>query len=246
MARYITTIIIALLAFTSPSSDATESANTSLNFRIFGVGSDDFNGLFFFNGQTYQELTFNRTSRSTETYHYRGEPKIRLYLKNPNFTLERPNEPQYIQAGAANIPADISTSVIIIAAEQENRTVPSSERRYQAFVMNDNRDTFGVNTVAILNTTSVQLYGKVGEETLSLAKGESQQFDYTRYSGKDRGIPVSFAFETQNGPRLVLSNDIRLAKNRRVILILQPPINRNSTRIETRMLSEAIYPKESE
>ena len=244
MVRQITTLIIALFTLVSLQSNAAEPTDVTLDFRIFGVGSDDFKGLFFFNGQTYEELTFNRTSRSTKTYRYQGKPTLGLYLQNPDFKAEQPDQPQYIQAGSTNIPNHVSTSVIIIAAEQENRKVARAQRRYQAFVMNDAKETFGINAVAILNTTRVQLYGKVGEETLSLAQGASQQFDYTRYSGKEKGIPVSFAFETKFGPRLVMSNDIRLAKNRRVILILQPPRHQNSTRIETRILSEAIYPEE--
>ena len=246
MVRHITTLIIALFTLVSLQSNATELTDVTLDFRIFGTGPDDFKGLFFFNGKTYEELSFNRTSRSTTTYHYQGKPILDLYLQNPNFTAEQLGEPQYIQAGSTNIPDNVSTSIVIIAAELQNRNVARAQRRYQAFVMNDAKETFGVNAVCILNTTRVQLYGKVGEHTLSLASGESQQFDYTRYSGTEKGIPILFAFKTKNGPRLVMSNNIRLAKNRRVILILQPPRHPNSTRIETRTLSEAIYPKKPE
>ena len=214
----------------------------SLDFRVFGVGHDDFKELYFYNGKAFEALNFKRTSRSEKTYSYRGSSKFGIYIKNPNYEFGNDNEPPYNEVASGGLDEGFSTGLIVLAANPNNRDVASQERSYKVFIIDDSKEAFTRNSVIFINVTGVHLYGKVGETNLNLPIGHSTPISYSEYANKDKGIPITFAFESKKGPRLVLSNDIRLASNRRVVLILEPPKRKNSTRIDIRMLSEAIYP----
>jgi hypothetical protein len=246
MVRLFATLVITAIAITSQLSGNDFENIISLDFRVFGVGHDDFKELYFHNGKSFEPLNFKRTSRSEKTYSYRGPPTFGIYVKNPSYTQGNENEKPYNEVATRRLEGEFPTGLIVLAANPNNRDVATHERSYKVFISDDSRDAFTRNSVIFINVTGVHLYGKVGETNLNLPVGNSAPISYSKYANKDKGIPITFAFKSKNGPRLVLSNDIRLAANRRVVLILEPPRRKNSTRVEIRMLSEAIYPASDE
>lgn len=245
MVKQFTTLVFLFIAIGTLAYAKEQQKEISIDFRVFGVGRDHFEELYFFNGKEIEPLEFLRTSRSISTYQYRGSPELNIYFKNPNYIAEDENNPPYLLATSAQIDPSISQGLVIFAANSSNRDVQIHERTYELFIINDAPESFARNSLLLVNTTGVPLFGKAGSTDIDIQPGAIASVDFSDYAGSDKGIPIGLAFEAKNGPRLVLSNDIRIATNRRVVLILERPKRPNSTRLEIRMLSEAIYPKET-
>lgn len=245
MAKHLTTLVFLFFAMVTPSYAKELQNEISIDFRVFGVGRDHFEGLYFFNGNEIEPLQFTRTSRSISTYQYRGAPELNIYVKNPHYVAGDENHPPYLIATSTQIDPTIGQGLVIFAANPSNRDVLAHERTYNLFIINDAPESFTRNSLLLVNTTGVPLFGKAGSTYIDIMPGAVAAVDFSDYAGSDKGIPIGLAFEAKNGPRLVLSNDLRIATNRRVVLILERPKRPNSTRLELRMLSEAIYPKET-
>lgn len=245
MVKHFTTLVLLFIAMGTQSHAQEPQAEISMDFRVFGVGRDHFEELYFFNGKEIEPLQFARTSRSVLTYRYRGSTELNIYFKNPNYVAGDENNPPYLLATSAQIDPTITQGLVIFAANPTNRDVQAHERTYDLYIINDAPDSFTRNSLLLVNTTGVPLFGKAGSTKLDIKPGAVASVDFNDYAGSDKGIPIGLAFEAKNGPRLVLSNDLRIATNRRVVLILERPKRPNSTRLEIRMLTEAIYPKET-
>lgn len=239
MARRLATLIALSLALLQLASAQARPETVSVTFRIYGVGQDHFEGLFFFDGDTYQTLELNKTSRSTNAYEYRGPPRLSIHAENPNYRLGEPSELRYVELATIPLDQSYEEALLILVANTDNREGPGDERRYQTFLIDDSISAFGRNAIMILNATGADLYGKVADSTLLLPRGESEKIDYTGLVNQGKRVPVAFALNTKNGPRMVMANEIPLPSNRRVVAVLLPPERKNSLRIEVRALMDS-------
>lgn len=222
-----------------------EPESLRFEFKVFGIGEDSFEGLFYFSGTEYVPLQFHKTYRSVETYTYEGPRQFSVFVRNPAFDPAQPESKAFRPIANLNVQSRASPLLLVFAAARGNRDTVESQRTFTLFEVNDSPEHFRRHSIIVLNATGARLFGKVSDEPITLPLGVSRPITYTRdrESGRTR---IAFALETQSGVKLVMSNDLRLADNRRVLLILQRPHRADSLRIRVRMLSESIFPTPEE
>lgn len=238
--RFITVLVL----FGSSSLHSEKAESISFDFRVFGIGKDNYEGLFYFNGSDFEPLQFHRTHRSVKKYSYRGTLPFGIFVRNPNHDPDEPNSAEFVRI-AKSAPILAKDQLIVLAADPNNRDSLDVQRRFMLFHLDDSLDTFGRNTIVLLNATGANLFGRVDGKDMSLPMGNSDPIPYKPTSGKST-TRIAFALATKDGARLVMSNDLELSNNRRVIIILEPPRRENSFRVAVRVLSESIFPEEAE
>lgn len=242
MARRNTALIsiLSILA-TTEYLPADDSETIQLNFKVFGIGKDSYDGLYYINKSRYTPVNFHKTSRSVSSYKYEGLSPITFFVKNPDFLSDDPDSTPYLPVASCNVSEPIQQCLIIFVANPENRNVSDAERTFKLFGLDDSTSFFGHNSMVILNATGAQLFGKVNHNKMILPVGLSQPIQYSTKSNTQSATTIAFALETKDGIRLVMSNDVKLPSDRRIVLILEPPKQVGSMRISARMLSESIY-----
>ncbi len=245
MARFLPALITFLLAGAAANAQQPPQPSTvSIDFRVFGVGKDNYQNLYYFDGKHYTRLQFHRASRSLHRYHYKGPEAVRIFVRNPAAQGKDSHVPPYLPIASAHIPSGIRQALLLFAVDGNNRDKPDPDRRFQLVCIDDAKDHFTANSIVVVNTTHVELQGRVADERIFLPPGASPPIPY---QAKKRGdIPIIFALKTATGLRLALSNDIPLPQNRRIVLILESPRRKGSARLEARILSESLSPADTE
>lgn len=245
MARFFTIIgILAIQIVFTLSSSAADDVTVHIDFKVFGAGRDSFKELYFFDGEKSARLDFHKTSRSIQSYRYEGLPIFELRVKNPSYNPIDPTSLEYITIETKELEGSMNEALVILYAHPENRNVTATERKFEIHILDDSTSSFKSNTVVVLNATGAPLFGKIDNHDITLKYGLSNPISYKSKNGKSNKI--GFALETKDGVRLVMSNDIKLPKDRRILLILERPLRENSLRIQARMLTEAIVETEPE
>ncbi|MBT61856.1 MAG: hypothetical protein CML13_01420 [Puniceicoccaceae bacterium] len=211
------------------------------HFKIFGIGKDNFQGLYYFTDGSPVALKFHKTYRSKNLYHYIGSEFFIIYVKNEQYNPKDPLSNEYIAIDQIQLGSPAKRSLLVFCASEKNRDGIDTERKFNILAIDDSLDHFSRNTIIILNTTSATLTGKVAKTRLSLPTGASDPISYETSTGSKKGTPIVFALETDNGPKLVMSNDIKLPNDRRILMILEQPRRKGSLRLSARILSESIF-----
>ena len=242
MARRITTLIILAYGLFISVANLHSQETVSVNFRVFGAGLDDFQDLFYFDGGEYVPLGFKKTSRSVSTYEYRGAPRITIFAPNPAHRTKPLETPAFLPLASLRIDQSYPDSLLVFVADAMNRQKQKEKRSYKLFLLDDSPDAFQGNTIYTINATEIDLFGKIGAETVILSSNSIQKTDFSKFASNNKPLPIRFAFQTPEGPRLTMSNDVPLSLNRRVVLVLMNPRREGSTRINTRALIDIISP----
>jgi|GEM_PF-1828881 len=243
MVRIITALIAALALSTSGLNSQQIPTTIDLDFRVFGVGNDNFEGLYYFDGQAYKALDFHKVSRSTATYAYKGVLNFGLYIKNSEYIPTNQNSKQYSRVASENVPININIGLWVIHANPQNNSPTQTKRKFELYFINDEKSHFVRNSILIVNATGRELMGRVGTTNISLPSGISKPISYPE-NPRGKITRLAFALQTEQGARLVMSNDIQLSNNRRIVIVLMPPSDPNSMRIGMRKLSQSIYEEE--
>ena len=242
MARRIKTLIILAYSLFLTVANLHSQETTSVNFRVFGAGLDDFQDLFYFDGGEYVPLDFKKTSRSVNTYEYRGAPQITIFAPNPAHRVNPLETPAFLPLASLRIDQSYPDGLLVFVADAKNRQKQQEKRSYKLFLLDDSPGAFKGNTIYTINATEIDLYGKIGTETVILSSNSNQRTDFSQFASNNKPLPIRFAFRTPKGPRLTMSNDVPLSLNRRVVLVLMNPRREGSTRINTRALIDIISP----
>jgi hypothetical protein len=222
------------------SAQGQEAPNIQIEFKVFGIGKDDYNGLYYKNKLEFIELDFERTRRSSETYAYTGPADLKFYVKNPDHQPADPESLPYIHINSCEVDPSVDYALIMFNADSANREVADLNRKFQTFALNDSPAYFKGNHVTVFNATRVALIGNIDNSLVRITPGISQAIELNA-SGKGGTSNVAFALETEDGVRLVMSNDFKFSSSQRVILILQPPRKKGSMRLSARMLVDDVY-----
>ena len=223
---------------------AQDEKRVSFECRVFGIGKDSYEGLYYFNGTDFNALQFHRTHRSPEKYSCNGTLPLGIFVRNPKFDLNDPESPEFIRVASSD-PPQAREQLIVFAANANNREVADANRSFTLFHINDSLEDFGRNSIVLLNTTGADLFGRIDGQYLSLPTGASNPIPYKSTSSKS-ATRIAFALATRDGTRLVMSNDLAISDNRRVLIILEPPRRQNSYRVAVRVLSESVFLAEEE
>ena len=242
MARRIKTLIILVYSLFLTVANLHSQETVSVNFRVFGAGLDDFQDLFYFDRGDYIPLGFKKTSRSVNTYEYRGAPQITIFAANPAHRTKPLETPAFLPLASLRINQSYPDSLLVFVANAKNRQKQKEKRSYKLFLLDDSPEAFKGNTIYAINATEIELYGKIGTETVILSSNTTQKADFSQFASNNKPVPIRFAFQTPEGPRLTMSNDIPLSLNRRVVLVLMNPRREGSTRVNTRALIDIISP----
>jgi hypothetical protein len=221
-----------------------EAETTEYEFKVFGVGRDHYEGLYYYTGETFELLEFHRTHRSIRTYQYKGPLAFGIHVKNPDYDATDPQSLPYTKISESSPPTRSKRQLIVFAASSLNRESSDPERKFTLYHIDDSPEAFRRNTIIVINTTRAELFGSVADSEISLPTGHSSPIPYTSGNSASSATNISFALETKSGAKLVMSNDLKLPNNRRVVLILEPPRRPGSLRIAVRMLSESIFLEE--
>lgn len=135
--------------------------------------------------------------------------------------------------GGVTIPANVQEAILVFAPSPTN-----SPAEFSITVIAADAEDFPKNSLRVLNKTGVRLAGKVGQENLYFENDISKPLDFRDYF--DGGIPVAFLVETEEGPKFVFEKKLEYAANRRVILLLQPPLRKGSYKIQVTNLIEVV------
>jgi len=242
--RIIIAYLSGLLSFFALQAQEPETITTE--FKIFGIGKDGYQDLFYNSGTEFHELTFHRTHRSPTTYTYEGPRQFSIFVRNSDFNPEDPLSPAFIAVASHKLKEIGGRRLLILSAGHGNREKADANRSFRIFELNDSPDHFERNSIIVLNATGARLFGMVSEQRITLPTGFSEPIPYEGSVGSAGATRIAFALETKAGPKLVMSNDLKLPNNRRILLILQPPRRPNSLRIDVRMLSESIFSVEED
>lgn len=240
MGKYITILTILILPLALKAQRAASDTIVTVEFSVFGVGLDSFEDLLFFDGEKYVELHFNKTSRSTEVYAYRGPQVIRIVTPNPAYPGPSNDEPMYLEVTQVSAVTSIQNALLVFAADKQNRQVAKEKRKYRAFLIDDSPTSFPANSITIINATSVDLYGQVANERFQFPTNSTKLISYENFARDDEAVPIAFAFDAPDGPMLTMSNTIPLPRDRRVVLILMNPRREGSIRINLRSLIDVL------
>lgn len=243
MVRFITTLIATIVFGASILHSQQAPTTIDFKFRVFGVGSDSFKGLYYFDGDDYRELKFHKSSRSVDTYTYNGLMDFGLFIKNPSYVATNPSSKPYTQIANKKLPENISESLIIIQAHPNTDSSAQIERKFELYFIDDTKSHFTRNSILIVNATGRDLIGRVGKTDSTFPRGIAPPISYPD-KARSKTTRLAFALETKQGPRLVMSYDIQLSNNRRTVLVLLPPRDPKSMRISMRKLSQSIYDEE--
>lgn len=245
MGRKYRTLIAGWFFALGASCFAQDMATTEFEFKVFGVGHDHYEDLYYYSGETFEPLEFHRTHRSIRTYEYKGPLTFGIYVKNPAFMVADPKSTPYIKISESTPPANAKRQLIVFAASPLNRHASDLKRRFSLYHIDDSPEAFSRNTIIVVNTTGAELYGRVADSQITLPTGYSDPIRYTSGTSNNT-TTIAFALETIQGAKLVMSNDLKIPDNRRVLLILEPPRRPGSLRIAVRMLSESIFLEKEE
>lgn len=239
MARIVTALTFLLCSHVVALPTFEVAETVDIEFRVFGVGKDSYEELYLYNGTSYERLEFHRTNRSIKKYRYKGPSQLAIYVPNPKYSVNEPDSLKYLPVTSTSVDIGLNEGLLIFAATQNNRELPNTERRFKLIMIDDETENFPQNSLVVVNTTNVMLHGRIANERLQLAPGASPPITYSS-TQSPKGVPIIFALDTSDGMRLVLSNEVQLPNNRRIVLILEPPRRKNSFRLEARMLSESL------
>ncbi|MFO8028114.1 MAG: hypothetical protein R6U56_10655 [Opitutales bacterium] len=245
MDRRYRTLVAAWFFALAAACFAQDKASIEFEFKVFGVGHDHYDGLYYYNDETFEPLEFHRTHRSARTYKYEGPLTFAIYVKNPAYTAADPQSKPYVKISESTPPVGVKRQLIVFAASPLNRQKNDHQRRFSLYHIDDNQAVFRRNMIVFVNTTGAELYGRVGDSQISLPTGHSSPIRYTSEKSNNK-TTIAFALETKQGAKLVMSNDLKIPDNRRVLLILEPPRRPGSLRTGVRMLSESIFPEEEQ
>lgn len=241
MVKYIRTITIALFCCLQITLYSQDSELVNIEFKVFALGRDDFEGIYYLEDEKYTSLKFNRHARSQETYSYSGSRLLQIYTENPEYDPDVLTSQRYYKVAECYLREGVRRGLIVFYAAIDNRKRAVEEQKYELYLVNDSDEAFPQNTIKFLNTTGAYLFGKVGQQQVRLPTGASEPIRYDGFIKNGKSVNIVFAVENEGQAKLVMSNDIDFPPNRKILFILQPPKKKNSYRMHVRMLTESTF-----
>ena len=240
MARRRITIVLLLFKFLLGGSSLYGQESVSIRFRVFGAGLDHFKGLYYFDGKKHRPLSFNKSSRSKDTYLFHGTPELSIYALNPAYQKNIGDIARFLPLASCHLNRSLKEALLVLVAHPKNQKARLERRQYKLFLIDDSHAAFPRDSIQLINATEVNIFGNVAASRIDLRSDFSQGVDYSAYTENDKAVPISLAIKSENRPRLTMSNDLPLPRGRRVVLILMNPRREGSIRIVLRSLIETV------
>jgi hypothetical protein len=184
---------------------------------------------YFTDGKKVEILQFKHKERSA-VYNYKGTKKLSFFDKN-----------QLLDSDPSNIPTPIASVNI------ENCTKPlllffsrsgSKDTPWQVIPVEED---FSTGKVKIFNACDTTLFGLLNNKNIQLTPYAVETFNSDQIDGSINSVDAKFAVKYKNKYELTYSSTIGFEPNARTILILRPPMRKNSLLIDTWLLED--FPK---
>lgn len=234
MTHFVSVISLFLWGLTSILSAQNTRVPLSLktiNFCVYPIGSAQWNDLFYERQPgVFEKLRFWAFERSP-THRYTGTFPINFYhqQKNTEGILS-------YQIVAQAHPDDSSDKHLLFFIPTEVWNDGKRNELFEVASMKDSITLFPINTIRFLNATGSKLEGAFGKKSISLKRGISVPFSLEDLYKDEVFIGLSVQHEGEL--HKVLQNRWRFYPDYRELIILLPPKNAGSFRIQAYRLSQ--------
>ncbi|MGE9295435.1 MAG: hypothetical protein ACQKBV_04020 [Puniceicoccales bacterium] len=234
MKNALTTLILLLMAHSVLAGDNAVSM-VSVDFSVLPVGQGDFDGVKVeAQPGVVSELKFRRVQRSSPIQ-YHGPNPIVFFREVPAPSPEDATAIERVLVARYEVPSGIDEALLFFRAAGE----PVGSR-FSVQGMDDSLEAFPGDSMVAFNATGAPLIARIGEDDHRVRPGANAAVSFREFI--DEGIPVGFAVETDDGPKLVFENHLDYAENYRVILMLAPPRRQGSMRLMVYSIPETLGP----
>jgi hypothetical protein len=234
MARRIANLIL-LVCFcfgVSGSAQTNTEPTRDISFWAYRVGNGNWTDIMFEAraGET-DTLSLGKFMKG-RVHEYTGQARLTFFRERPEPTPADPNRVVRDPVAQTVIPDGIYEAILIFTASPQD-----TASEFTVYLI-DGGSGFPSDSIRVFNATGVTLAGKVGTQNRYFNPGPSEPFSLEPFFNK--GIPVAFLVETREGPKFVFEKDLEYAKDRRVILLLEPPRRKGSYKIQATNLIERV------
>jgi hypothetical protein len=205
-------------------------ATRNISFWAYRVGNGNWSGIRFETRASEVDTLSLGKFMKGRIHEYQGPAQLLFFREQPDPTPEDPDRVIRIPIAQTQIPPGVQEAILILTI------APKDNMEEFRVHLIDGGPRFPANSIRVFNATGVRLAGKVGRENKHFDPGASDPFSLEPFLNK--GIPVAFLVETNEGPKFVFEKDLEYAANRRVILLLEPPRRKGSYKIQATNLIE--------
>ncbi|CAM2987264.1 hypothetical protein [Rariglobus hedericola] len=140
-------------------------------------------------------------------------------------------------------PQGVRTALFVLVP----KLAPDAEGlEFDVLASDDSPTAFPPETLRVINATPANLAGRIGAEQVSLPPGVSRTFATTAFLAPDEdhdpGMPVGLAVHMPAGWVALYDAPLSVSPNTRVLVIVLPPKNAGSTRIQVRAVHQTLPP----
>lgn len=237
MARRISNIIrLLIFAIGAPllcSGQPNEGPTRSIEFWAYRVGTGNWSDIKFeARSEEIDTLSLGKFMKG-RVHEYQGPASLVFFREEPDPLPNKPENKIRIPVAQTTIPSGIEEALLILTPAGGN-----SNREFFIHIVNADPTNFPINSIRVFNATGVRLAGRVGSDNKNFNPGISPPFSLEPFI--DEGIPVAFLVETNEGPKFVYEKDLEYARDRRVILLLEPPRRKGSYKIQATNIIERV------
>ena len=140
-------------------------------------------------------------------------------------------------------PQGVRTALFVLIP----KAAPDAEGlEFDVLASDDSPLAFPPETLRVINATPANLAGRIGAEQVSLPPGVSRNFATKAFLAPDEdhdpGMPVGLAVHMPAGWVALYDAPLSVSPNTRVLVIVLPPKNAGSTRIQVRAVHQTLPP----
>lgn len=208
---------------------AQEAPRIDIQFRALQLGDGNYSDLHFQNtdGEVVQ-LELSRIRR-TPNHRYQGVNPIIFFDEAIN-----PEDQTILRVPVASIeiPKGMRSPLLFFEKKQN---VDEDALPYKVHMMDESLSAFPNETFIAFNLTGAKLFGKMNDEDITFKSGPSDPIEF----GELKSPRIALAISTNDGPKMVFTNKLRLRPQERTILMLAPPRRRGSIQILAYTITES-------
>jgi len=211
------------------AQNASNRSQVSLRFSVYPIGSADWDQVYYQQSPgNYEKVTFWTLERSPE-HRFRGALPVRFYHQSTD------DEGQIFYQPIATAKIDRQQEQLLFFFIPKSSPSETGEL-FDIAILDDSIRSFPLNTITFLNATGANLEGIFGKQKIILGKGISTPYQLEDLYEDE--VLIGLAIQYEGDYRKVLQNRWVFYPDNREIVVLLPPRNRNSFRIQAYRLSQ--------
>jgi hypothetical protein len=203
------------------------------NFSAFCLKPIDKEHLFFKDASGEMlPIQFKTKTRSIryDVKIFDNEPNLAFYRK----TISARGDPEFSFAGSTTVSRSAKSPLIVISNNRgQMKNQFPREAEFSIFEVNEDLIYFPINSIRLLNVTTIELFVDVNGSRFSLKEGDTSQPVAKINSPRSE---IMIAAQGSERTHLLYKNSIFIPEGSRGLLIIRPPSRANSFRLSERLL----------